>query len=261
MRILHLYHDIMNLYGEYGNISALTRMLEKSEISYELECLSVTDKLSLLDYDFIYVGSGTESNQKYILQHLLPYREELHQYIDSGKLLLMTGNSFEILGERLTDARGKEYRGLGLFSFMVKEQDKTRDTADAIFTMKELEQPLVGFINKCSTIEGVEAPLFTVKMGLGNEGQGGSEGIRSGNFFGTHLTGPVLVKNPYFLIYLTEILCANAQRAEMLSQVSETENKAAEATHMELNTSWLTYELAGYEVTLRELSKRLAENG
>ena len=29
MKILHLYHDIMNLYGEYANVSALERMLEK----------------------------------------------------------------------------------------------------------------------------------------------------------------------------------------------------------------------------------------
>ena len=32
MKILHLYHDIMNLYGEYANVSALKRMLEKNEV-------------------------------------------------------------------------------------------------------------------------------------------------------------------------------------------------------------------------------------
>ena len=240
MKILHLYHDIMNLYGEYGNIRALTRMLDKNGIAYDLDCLSVTDKPCLTEYDFIYVGSGTESNQKYILNHLLSCKEELSRYIEADKLLLMTGNSFEILGERIIDAKGEEHKGLGLFSFMVEEQDKIRNTADAIFTLEGLEHPLVGFINKCSTIKGVNTPLFQVKMGLGNEGRGGTEGIHYRNFFGTHLTGPILIKNPGFLIYLTRLLCTSKGMTDSL------------------NTSWLKEEMAGYEITLRELTKRLA---
>lgn len=223
----------MNLYGEYANVSALKRMLEKNNIPCEVDKLSVSDELQLMDYDFIYIGSGTESNQKYILEHLKVYKEELESYIAAGKFLLMTGNSFEILGKELKDAKGKVYGGLELFDFTVTEQEKTRDTADAVFTMEGQEKPLVGFINKCSTISGIETPLFQVKMGLGNEANGTVEGMRYRNFYGTHLTGPVLVKNPYFLINLAENLCSK-----------------------EMNGDYLTYEKAGYEITLRELTKR-----
>ena len=242
MKLLHLYHDIMNLYGEYGNIRALCRMLEKNEIEYELDCLSLGDSLKLEAYDFIYTGSGTERNQKQVLEHLLAYRKELQDYIDSGKILLMTGNSFELLGHSLTDASGKEWKGMDIFPFRVKEQNRTRTTGDAVFIMEGSQNPLVGFINKCSTITGIDTPLFTVKMGLGNEGLGGMEGIWVKNFFGTHLTGPLLVKNPDFLIYLTERLVP--------------EKKAAEGG---LNTSWLEHERAAYEVTLSELGRRMAQ--
>lgn len=238
MKILHLYHDIMNLYGEYGNISALNRMLEKNNITCEVDRLSLQDNLELADYDFIYVGSGTENNQKYVMEHLSVYKEEIKQYIEAGKLLLMTGNSFEMLGSQITDTKGKVYEGLGLFNFTTTEQERTRTTADAIFTMEGNDRPLVGFINKCSTIAGIENPLFTVKMGLANETQGKTEGIRHKNFFGTHLTGPMLVKNPYFLEYLTTILCSANE-------------------DVTLTTDHLQYEKAGYEVTLRELGKRL----
>lgn len=234
MKILHLYHDIMNLYGEYANVEALKRMLEKNEVDCEVDKLSVGDELQLLDYDFIYVGSGTESNQKYVLEHLKAYKEDLKSYMETGKMLLMTGNSFEILGKELKDAKGKVYEGLGFFDFAVTEQEKTRNTADAVFTMEGLEKPLVGFINKCSTIHGIDAPLFQVKMGLGNEAEGNVEGIRCQNYFGTHLTGPILIKNPYFLSHLAEILCGKKMDGE-----------------------YLVYEKAGYEITLRELSKRL----
>ena len=236
MKILHLYHDIMNLYGEYANVAALQRMLENNKIPCKVDTLSVGDKLELLDYDLIYVGSGTESNQKLILKHLKPYKEQLKGYLDAGRFLLMTGNSFEILGKTITDAKGKEYNGLGLFDFTVTEQERTRNTADAIFALagKKEEKELVGFVNKCSTISGITNPLFEVKMGLGNEAGGTYEGIVYKNFYGTHLTGPILIKNPYFLLDL-----------------------ASKLRGKELNGDYLKHEKAGYEITLRELSKRL----
>ena len=234
MKILHLYHDIMNLYGEYANVAAMQRMMEKNNVPCEIDKLSVNDKLSIKEYDFIYVGSGTESNQKYVLEHLMSYKDELKEYIEAGKMLLMTGNSFEILGKTLKDAKEKVYEGLGFFDFSVKEQERTRNTADAIFRMEGQEKPLVGFINKCSTMEGINMPLFQVKMGLGNEAKGTTEGIRYKNFYGTHLTGPILIKNPYFLIQIASDLCGK-----------------------EMNGDYLTYEKAGYEITLRELTKRL----
>ena len=88
----------MNLYGEYANVAALKRMLENNKIPCKVDTLSVGDKLQLLEYDFIYIGSGTESNQKYILEHLRTYKEQLQSYIEAGRFLLMTGNAFEILG-------------------------------------------------------------------------------------------------------------------------------------------------------------------
>lgn len=233
MKILHLYYDLMNLYGEYANVEALKRMLEKNAVPYEVDALSVGDTLQLADYDLIYMGAGTESNQKYVLNLLQQQREELQKYIESGKFLLMTGNSFEILGKEITDEKGKVTKGLGLFSYTVAEQEKTRNTGDAVFQMEDSEKPLVGFINKCSTIHGIETPLFQVQMGMGNEPDAKGEGIHYRNFYGTHLTGPLLIKNPYFLTEFAEKLCGK-----------------------EMDSSYLTYEKAGYEITLRELRKR-----
>ena len=236
MKILHLYHDIMNLYGEYANVSALQRILEKNGIAFETHTLSVNDSLQLMEYDVVYVGSGTERNQLYILEHLKDYKDDVKAFVESGKLLLMTGNSFEIMGNKITDAKGKEYEGLGIFDFSVTMQEKTRNTADAIFTLEGEEKPLVGFVNKCSTIKGINTPLFQVKMGLGNEEKDSFEGIRYQNFYGTHLTGPILIKNPFFLIKLAGDLCKK-----------------------NINGDYLIYEKAGYEITLRELTKRMAE--
>ena len=229
MKILHLYHDLMNLYGDYANISALCRILETNGVEYTLEKQSLGYELSLLDYDFIFVGSGTEQNQKLALEHLMEYKEDLKAYINKGKFALFTGNAFEMLGKSINGFLG-EYEGLGIFDFTVDEQSKTRTTADAIVSFSELETELVGFINKCSAINGIETPLFSVKRGLANNETDTYEGIVSGNFYGTHLTGPVLVKNPHFLKYIA--------------------SKLVGAT---LNDHAFYYEKKGFEITLTNL--------
>lgn len=229
MKILHLYHDLMNLYGDYANISALCRILDTNGVEYTLDRQSLGYEISLADYDFIFVGSGTEQNQKLALEHLRAYKEDLKEYIDSGKFALFTGNSFEMLGKSIDSFLG-EYEGLGIFDFTVTEQDKTRKTADAILKFDGLENALVGFINKCSEIEGVETPLFTVERGLGNTKGENTEGIIFNNFFGTHLTGPILVKNPHFLRYI-----------------------ASKLVGKDLSDEAFYYEKKGYEITLKNL--------
>lgn len=229
MKILHLYHDLMNLYGDYANISALCRILDTNGIEYTLDEQSLGFELSLLDYDFIFIGSGTEQNQKLALDHLKNYKEDLKEYISSGKFALFTGNSFEMLGKSINSFSG-EFEGLGIFDFTVTEQNKTRKTADAIFTFEGLENELVGFINKCSQIEGIENSLFTVERGLGNSDGETAEGILFNNFFGTHLTGPILVKNPHFLKFI-----------------------ASKLTGKDLNDQAFSFEKKGFEITLKNL--------
>ena len=234
MKILHLYHDLMNLYGDYANVSAMKRILEKSGERVELDRLSLGDNADFKNCDFIFIGSGTEKNQRVALKDFKKYGKALKDYIDSGKVILMTGNSFEMLGKTITDAHGQRFDGLGLFDFGVTEQNKTRLTADVIFDCDFLTQPVVGFVNKCSEITGADKTLFSVRMGLGNKDGDKREGVRLNNCFGTHVTGPVLIKNPHFLCYLAETILGRKPESD-----------------------WMTYERAGYEVTLRELSGRL----
>ena len=62
-------------------------------------------------------------------------------------------------------------------------------------------------MNKCSRTSGIQTPLFSsLEMGFGNEADKGPEGLREGNCFGTHLTGPLLVKNPALLHYVAALL-------------------------------------------------------
>ena len=233
MKLLHLYHDIMNLYGDYANVLAVQRILEKSGEEVSVDRLSLNETADLSAYDFVFIGSGTEKNQKAVLSDFQKYKEQLAEYIAADKPLLMTGNSFEMLGKTITDGSGKEYRGLGLYDFTVTEEKGKRYTTDVIANASFLQRPLVGFINKSSMIFGVKNPMNTITFGIGNNASEMTEGVCDRHFYGTHITGPVLQKNPHFLSYIAELILGRKPSEEHL-----------------------VFEKKGYENTLRKLSER-----
>ena len=195
------------------------------------------EKLVCEKQDITLIGAGMESSQKAALSDLLPHRGELASAIGQGSVLLFTGNAFELLGSSITDASGREYPALGFSKFTVQETD-ARITGDVICQCAQIKEPVVGFVNKCTLIKGIEAPLFTVSMGPGNQAGDPREGLCLGNVFGTHLTGPILVKNPSFLDYITDLL---GKRQQPQFELSPMDNP---------------HPLRAYEITLQELTKR-----
>lgn len=204
MKIVHLFHNLMNLYGEYANVLALKRELENNGISVVVEEQSVGDKIDLADADFIYIGSGTEKNQKAALEAVRPYKNALSAALERGAVVLATGNSFEMFGSKITDKNGRDYEGLGFFDFTVTESDK-RTVTDSICAFNGGE--IIGFVNKASEISGVKNPLFSVKQGAGNSSEdAANEGVHEGNFYGTHIIGPLLIRNNAVAKYFAELL-------------------------------------------------------
>lgn len=232
MKLLHLYADVMNLYGEYANVAVLARYLTSLGQEVTVETLSLYESRDISGYDFYYMGAGTERKQKLALSQLLQYREALRAALDGGKVLLFTGNAFELLGRKITDANGREYEALGLADFETVES-KRRITGDVLADSPLLSAPLVGFMNKCGKTTGVQAPFCRVKMGFGNDVDRGAEGFAEKHCIGTHLTGPLLVKNPSLLRYMAGLLGV-AEDASMLPHLDE-----------------------AYAVTKAELEKRL----
>ncbi len=198
LTLLHLYPDLMDLYGEYANLAVLRRHLEGLGVDVTLKT-ALCEEEPDFSADFIYMGAGTERSQKAALRALLPYADGLKAAVERGAVVLFTGNAMETLGTSVTDAVGEVFPALGLADFTTKETDR-REPGDVVAHCPLLESPVVGFMNKCSVTAGVNAPLFdSLSLGFGNEGDRGPEGFADGNLFATHLTGPLLVKNPHFL--------------------------------------------------------------
>ena len=98
LTILHLCPDMMNLYGEYANTAVLRRRLEMLGVTVTVEEAPCGDRPDFFGADLVYMGAGTERKQKYALEALRPWREDLKEAIDRGAVLLFTGNAMETLG-------------------------------------------------------------------------------------------------------------------------------------------------------------------
>lgn len=207
-RILYLYPDYMNLYGDNGNVRILKRRLEDQGLEVELLGGTVTSpRISIKDVDFVYMGSGFESNRNMAADHLKRSIKELSQAIDDGVPMLFTGNSYDILGKGIITSDFSLVEGLGLFDFTIKDESRKRITGDVILEDPETKERYVGFINKAGAPELYDEFIFNVVKSIGNVPVE-KDGIRKNNLLGISLIGPVLVKNPRLADSFVRIICS-----------------------------------------------------
>ena len=233
MRILHLYHDLLNLYGEYGNIECLKKHLLDQGIDVAVDKLSVGDKIDFTKYDFIYCGSGLESNLRVALKDLKKNKASFMKAVKDNKLMIFTGNAMELLGQSIDDEEA-----LMIVPVSSKTGEK-RYTGDVV-VKNELFGEVVGFINKSTIIsESKEDGLFEYVFKDANLNDGSEcEGYMLNNLIGTHIIGPILVKNPSLMKYYVEKLGKLANKDYVYRDIT------------------YPYEEDSYQVTLNALKER-----
>ena len=186
INILCLYYDLMNLYGDTGNVRVIKHHLDKLKIDYNIDYLSINDKLDFSKYDLILISDSTENNRVVCLQHLSKYKDELNKAIKDNKFFLVTGNALGMFGKKLYNKPA-----LDIFNFSVIES-KDRISEEVILE-NNITKPIYGFMNHSDEmIDNKEKSLFN------------NEGIKNNNFYGTYTLGPILSRNPEFLKYFLE---------------------------------------------------------
>ena len=194
IKILHLYYDLLNLYGENGNVMALVKALEEQNIKVIGDFKTLNDNINIMDYDFIYLGTGDYETIDLALNDLSKYKDDLIKYINDNKFILATGNSIDIFGK------------LNILNYKTKQID-FRIIEEQIYQCPTINKIVIGFQNRDTVIYDVkEDKLFDCIKGTGYEPNIQIEGIRKNNFFGTYLLGPLLIRNPYLLDYIVKNL-------------------------------------------------------
>jgi len=206
IKIAHLYYDLLNLYGEQGNIFALKKAFETQKVKVEVDLLSVNDKINFNKYDIFYMGMGSEENLLIVLEDIKKYIKELKEVIKKGKYFFATGNSHELFG-KFIEMQGKKYKTLSIFSYYAKENPQ-RIVGDSLMELEGLS-PIIGFQNRLSCLINEKKHLFKVIIGHADNSKSNFEGYHYKNFFGTYLLGPLFIRNPHFTDYLIQEIMKN----------------------------------------------------
>jgi len=201
IKIAHLYYDLLNLYGEQGNVMALVNAFEKQELKPEVDLLSLGDKIDLKKYDVFYIGSGSEENLLLVLEDIRKYKKQIKEVIEEGKYFISTGNSHELFG-RYIELNSKRYKGLAIFNYHALQNIYTRIVGESLMKFDKLDKPIIGFQNRECVVENSDNGLFKLLSGFADNYSATHEGHYEKNFIGTYMLGPLLIRNPHFTDYI-----------------------------------------------------------
>ena len=227
INVLHLYYDLLNLYGENANTRCIKRTLELNKIKVNVDLKSIGDKIDFKKYDLIYIGSGSEEDLLLALDDIKTRKEELKKYIEDDKYLILTGNAMDLFGEYIeTD---KRIDALGIFKYQTKfinesifENASTdRIVGEIKAKTKLIKQEIIGFQNRCDLNINIKTPLFKTEKRFSNDLENENEGFTYKNVYATHIIGPLLIRNPYLTDYILSNLCKDKKlKYEVSDQLS-----------------------------------------
>lgn len=196
IHIVHLYPDLLNLYGDKGNIECLRKRLEWRGIDASvIACTNQAREIDFANTDIIFVGGGSDRDQELVCELLLEKQKELKEYVENDGVLIAVCGGYQLLGNYYKTA-DKKIKGLGILDIETDSEPK-RLIGNIVLESPNFSQKIVGFENHAgrTNIHGYQ-PLGKVLYGHGNDGTSGCEGVVYKNVTATYLHGPLLPKNP-----------------------------------------------------------------
>lgn len=222
IKLYHLYPDVMNLYGDLGNVVALKNRCQWRDIDFEVINVQIGSGVDLTDADIIYMGGGQDRGQEIVAVDLQKRGREIKELVENGLVVLTICGGFQLFGQFFKTKTGKKIPGIGIFDAYTEAGDK-RLIGNIVL---DISQTSLEWNNSCKlhieergkfTLVGFEnhsgltylgprtQPLGRVLEGYGNLGDGAYEGGVYKNAFGTYLHGSLLPKNPHLADHLISL--------------------------------------------------------
>ena len=232
LKICHLYPDVLNLYGDTGNILCMRRRLAWRGIDSSVNRVRVGETLDLSDCDLLLIGGGQDFEQEVLLPDLRSGKAEcLRSAIDDGICVLAICGGYQMLGQYYETWQGVRCDFVGALDLYTVGSQQ-RMIGNTVYRYRKpdgSEGTLVGFENHSGKTwlgEGVK-PLAKVDVGYGNNGEDGTEGVHVRNVFGSYSHGPLLPKNPAFCDMLLQTALERRYGRAELSPLDDSAEQAA----------------------------------
>ena len=231
LNICHLYPDVLNLYGDGGNIITLTQRMRWRGIEAKVTRAPIGSPISLAGADLVFIGGGQDFEQQVLLEDLHRGKDrEIRAAIEDGMPFLTICGGYQMLGSYYETHDGQRCDFIGALD-LYTVGGPTRMIGNYKFQCGPASggSIVVGFENHSGKTwlgSGVE-PLGQVLAGFGNNGEDGTEGARYKNVFGTYSHGPLLPKNPALCDYILSTALRRKYGAVELSPLDDAAELAA----------------------------------
>ena len=222
LRIAHLYSELLNIYGDGGNVLTLKKRYEWRGGNVIVDEINIGD--SLTEHDIYFIGGGQDTQQIEVANDIQKHKEFLISERDRGAVFLGICGGYQLLGHYYQPFEGEKLLGIDLLdAYTVAGNNRFIGNVTIETNLVEPET-LVGFENHSGLtyLQGATKPSGRTVVGQGNNGVEGTEGARYKNVFGTYLHGSFLPKNPHFADLLIELALG-----EKLLELDDTVEKSA----------------------------------
>ncbi|WP_373751317.1 type 1 glutamine amidotransferase [Jeotgalibaca porci] len=219
LKICHLYGNLMNTYGDNGNVLMLKHIARQKGVQVETEIISLNQAFDPEEFDIVFFGGGQDYEQMIVSRDLQSKKEALTAYIENDGITLGICGGFQLLGHYYINAKGVRLEGIGALNHYTLNQVNSRFTGDITIYDEESGDTYYGFENhngRTFLEEGVR-PLGVVKEGKGNNNEDGTEGARYKNVFCSYFHGPLLVRNPHLAVRIVDLAIQRHQQKNLLA--------------------------------------------
>ncbi len=221
IKIAYLYEDLMNTYGDSGDVKILAYLLKQHGDQTQVDNVSLNDPLNANDYDFIFFGGGQDFEQTVVAKDLLRHKETLGAYIRAGHPMLCICGGYQLLGSYYKTNSGVTIKGLNLLPLHTIFKSDKRMIGDTRYMTEWGE--VKAFENHSGQTyfdnTNLLHPLGEMIEGYGNNPQEKIEGMRYKNLIGSYSHGPLL-KNINVANAIVKLILAWHQERCQTSHVS-----------------------------------------
>lgn len=204
IKVFHFFPDLLNLYGDRGNVLAMKYRAEQRGIKLEIVEVSDVSQVNLKEADIFFIGGGADSAQSLCTEQLLTIKDQFKELIEDGIPALTICGGYQFLGKKYITADGQELKTLGILDFYTESKADAPRLIGNVLLESDKFGRLVGFENHGGRTYHNFGSLGKVVKGFGNNGEDMKEGLVYKNLIGTYLHGPILPKNPTVTDFLLE---------------------------------------------------------
>ncbi len=211
LTMAHLYGNLLNTYGDNGNLLMFQYYAKQMGIELTTEIVSIHQDFDSQKYDLVFIGGGQDYEQVIVSKDIQDKKADLTEYIENDGVILAVCGGYQLLGHYYIGANGEKINGIGALDHYTLSQDNNRFIGDVVIHNEEFNETYYGFENHNGrTFLGKdERPLGKVVQGKGNNGEDEGEGVIYKNVYGTYFHGPILSRNKALAVRLLHTALKN----------------------------------------------------